>query len=87
MKKNTIRACVRRLAADMDAAERQLESQRATDLLERAVRRRGAAVVALFSPLPDEIDIAPLAARLGGRTHRAAARGRYPAGRAAHGVL
>ena len=49
----------------MDAAERQLESQRATDLLERAVRRRGAAVVALFSPLPDEIDIAPLAARLG----------------------
>ena len=61
MKKNTIRACVRRLAADMDAAERQLESQRATDLLERAVRRRGAAVVALFSPLPDEIDIAPLA--------------------------
>ena len=65
MKKNTIRACVRRLAADMDAAERQLQSQRATDLLERAVRRRGAAVVALFSPLPDEIDIAPLAARLG----------------------
>ena len=65
MKKNTIRACVRRLEADMDAAERQLESQRATDLLERAVRRRGAAVVALFSPLPDEIDIAPLAARLG----------------------
>ena len=57
MKKNTIRACVRRLAADMDAAERQLQSQRATDLLERAVRRR--------CRLPDEIDIAPLAARLG----------------------
>lgn len=66
MKKNVIRAAVRALVANIDAAERVRQSRVVTERLERIVRHRGASVVALFSPLRDEVDIAPLAARLGG---------------------
>lgn len=66
MKKNVIRAAVRALVSDIDAAERVRQSGVVTERLERIVRHRGASVVALFSPLHDEVDIAPLAARLDG---------------------
>lgn len=65
MKKNTIRAAVRTLVADIGGAERARQSQVVAARLERIVRRRGAAVVALFAPLRDEVDIAPLAERMG----------------------
>ncbi len=60
MKKNIIRASVRRFTADMDADERRRQSREVAARLAEAVRRRGASVVALFSPLPDEVDISPL---------------------------
>ena len=60
MKKNIIRASVRRFTAEMDEASRRLQSHDAAVRLERVIRRHGAAVVALFSPLPDEVDISPL---------------------------
>lgn len=66
MKKNIIRASVRALTAALDASSRQRQSQEVSACLAEAVRRRGAAVVALFSPLPDEVDISPLLEFLSG---------------------
>lgn len=60
MKKSDIRRDMRRAAAELDAAERRRQSDIVTERLRLVAARERPAVAALFSPLPDEVDISPL---------------------------
>ena len=64
MKKSDIRAIVRRATAALDAEERMRQSQTVTERLRRIAAKEHPAVAALFAPLPDEVDISPLARTL-----------------------
>ena len=58
--KKEIRREVKHSVLAMSAAEREEQSQQVCEQLERLVAGRKPATVALFSPLPDEVNIAPL---------------------------
>ena len=58
--KKEIRREVKHSVLAMSAAECEAQSQQVCEQLERLVAERKPATVALFSPLPDEVNVAPL---------------------------
>lgn len=60
MEKSDIRRDMRRAAAELDAAQRRCQSDIVTERLRLVAARERPAVAALFSPLPDEVDISSL---------------------------
>ena len=58
--KKEIRREVKHSVLAMSAAVREAQSQQVCEQLERLVAERKPATVALFSPLPDEVNVAPL---------------------------
>ena len=65
--KKEIRREVKQMVLAMPAAEREAQSQQACEQIERLIAEHNPATVALFSPLPDEIDVTPLMTSLGCR--------------------
>ena len=62
--KKEIRREVKQSVLAMPAAEREVQSQQVCEQIENLVAERKPTTVALFSPLPDEINVAPLLASL-----------------------
>ena len=64
MEKKNIRREVKKAVLALPADVRLAEAERVVEQLRRIINERQAEVVALFSPLPDEINIFPLVASL-----------------------
>lgn len=64
MDKKTIRREVKQAILALPSDVREAEAERVVEQLRRIINERRAEVVALFSPLPDEINIFPLVASL-----------------------
>ncbi len=64
MEKKNIRREVKQAVLALPADVRLAEAERVVEQLRRIINERQAEVVALFSPLPDEINIFPLVASL-----------------------
>ena len=62
MDKKTIRREVKQAILALPTDIREAEAERVVEQLRRIINERRAEVVALFSPLPDEINIFPLVA-------------------------
>ncbi|MBR4995262.1 MAG: 5-formyltetrahydrofolate cyclo-ligase [Alistipes sp.] len=60
MNKKTIRQSIKRLTAELSSADREAQRDRVIEALRSEINSRKLSVVALFSPLPDEVDISPL---------------------------
>ena len=58
--KKEIRREVKQAVLALSAAEREVQSQQVCEQIERLIAEHNPATVALFSPLPDEVNVAPL---------------------------
>ena len=58
--KKEIRREVKQMVLAMPAAEREAQSQQVCEQIERLIAEHNPATVALFSPLPDEVNVALL---------------------------
>ena len=58
--KKEIRREVKQMVLAMSAAEHEAQSQQVCEQIERLIAEHNPATVALFSPLPDEVNVAPL---------------------------
>ena len=65
--KKEIRREVKQAVLALSAAEREAQSQQVCEQIKVLIAERKPATIALFSPLPDEIDVAPLISSLGCR--------------------
>jgi 5-formyltetrahydrofolate cyclo-ligase len=65
--KKEIRREVKQAVLALSAAEREAQSQRVCEQIKVLIAEYNPATVALFSPLPDEVDITPLVADVGCR--------------------
>ena len=59
MDKNSIRQSIKRATQSLSREELNVQSDKVVESLKELILSRKPSVVALFSPLPDEVDITP----------------------------